>query len=197
MTVKVLAINGSPRKNGNTETVLDAFLKGVSEAGAEIEKIRLVDIEYKCCRGCNACHKKGVCIIKDNLTPIFDAISKADILVLASPIYSMTVTAEMKAFIDRGQFLWAQKFMTKTLVFDENHLKNHIGVFMSTSGQPVDNIFNAAFPVVRAFFNDSGFSYSENVLFAGMDARGGVKNWSESTEEAYSRGKEIIRRLLE
>jgi len=194
--MKVLAINGSPRKNGNTETVLDAFLKGSSDAGADVEKIRLVDIDYKCCKGCNACHKKGVCVIKDNLTPVFDAVGSADILVLASPIYSMTVTAEMKAFIDRGQFLWAQKFKTKTLVFDEEHLKKHIGVFMSTSGQPVDGIFDAAFPVARAFFNDAGFSYTENVLFAGMDARGGVKNWKESVDEAYSRGKEITSRLL-
>jgi len=195
--MKVLAINGSPRKNGNTETVLDAFLKGAEDAGAETNKVRLVDIDFKCCRGCNACHKKGTCVIKDNLTPLFEEVSKADVLVLASPIYSMTVTAEMKAFIDRGQFLWAQKFMTKTLVFDENHLKKHIGVYLSTSGQPVDGIFNAAFPVVRAFFNDSGFSYTENVLFAGMDAKGGVKNWPESTQEAYSRGKEITLRLFQ
>jgi len=194
--MKVLAINGSPRKNGNTETVLDAFLKGAADAGADVEKIQLVDIDYKCCKGCNACHKKGLCIIKDNLTPVFDAVSSADILVLASPIYSMTVTAEMKAFIDRGQFLWAQKFKTKTLVFDEEHLKKHIGVFLSTSGQPVDGIFDAAFPVARAFFNDAGFSYTENVLFAGMDARGGVKNWKESVDEAYSRGKEITSHLL-
>lgn len=189
--VKILAINGSPRKNGNTETVLDAFLKGAADAGAETKKVRLADVNFKCCKGCNACHKKGLCIIKDDLSAYFDEVLKADILVLASPIYSMTVTAEMKAFIDRGQFLWAQKFITKTLVFNEEHLKKHIGVFMSTSGQPVDGIFNAAFPVVRAFFNDAGFTYSENVLFAGMDAHGGVKSWPESVDDAYSRGREI------
>ncbi|MDO5843875.1 MAG: flavodoxin family protein [Methanocorpusculum sp.] len=188
---KVIAINGSPKKNGNTETVLDAFLAGCKKSGADTKKIRLSDIEFKNCRGCNACHKKGVCVLKDDLTPLFEEILTSDILVLASPIYSMTVSAEMKAFIDRGQFLWAQKFKTKTLVFDEKHLTSHTGVFLSTSGQDLATVFDAAFPTVKAFFNDSGFSYTENVLFAGMDLRGGVKNYPESTAEAEKRGFEI------
>lgn len=107
----------------------------------------------------------------------------------------MTVTAEMKAFIDRGQFLWAQKFKIGTLKFDDAHLKSHMGVFIGTSGQDADNVFNAAFPVVRAFFNDAGFTYTGNILFPGMDVRGGVKAWPESTEEAYARGKELAKKL--
>lgn len=188
---KIIAINGSPRKNGNTETVLDAFLRGAEKVGSETKKFRLSELEFRNCRGCNACHKKGVCVLKDDLTPLFDEILKSDILVLASPIYSMTVSAEMKAFIDRGQFLWAQKFKTQTLVFDEKHLKTHTGVFLSTSGQELSTVFDAAFPTVKAFFNDSGFSYTENVLFSGMDLRGGVKNYPESTAKAEKRGFEI------
>lgn len=187
----ITAVNGSPRKHGNTETVLDAFLRGTESTGAETNKLSLVDIDHKNCRGCNACHKKGVCILKDDLTPIFDAVLASDILVLASPIYSMTVTAEMKSFIDRGQFLWAQKFVTKTLAFSEEHLKHHIGVYLGTSGQEIPHIFDAAFPVVRAFFNDAGFSYTENVLFAGMDQHGGVKGWPESVTFAEAEGKRI------
>lgn len=186
--VKITALNGSPRRNGNTETLLDAFLNGAKKAGAEVTKIRLSDIEFKNCKGCNACHKKGVCILNDALTPIFDEIMSSDILVLASPIYSMTVTAEMKAFIDRGQFLWAQRFKTKTLSFDEEHLAKHVGVFLSTSGQDLPNIFDAAFPTVRAFFNDAGFSYTQNVLFAGMDLHGGAKGSLERVKESEELG---------
>ncbi|MBQ4134100.1 MAG: flavodoxin family protein [Methanocorpusculum sp.] len=192
----ILALNGSPRRNGNTETVLNSFLKGAEEAGATFENIRLSSLTFKNCLGCNACHKKGVCVLKDDLTEVFEKVMKADILVLASPIYSMTVTAEMKGFIDRGQFLWAQKFKTKELVFDEEHLKRHVGVFLSTSGQGLPIMFDAAFPVVRALFNDAGFSYTENVLFAGMDEHGGVKAWPESVEEAFARGMELVQRFI-
>jgi multimeric flavodoxin WrbA len=191
----MLVINGSPRKGGNTETVLNAFIEGAKEAGAEVTTIRLVEIEHKNCKGCNACHKNGVCVIKDALTPVFDQMLESDILVLASPIYSMTVTAEMKSFIDRGQFLWAQKFIRKTLVFDAAHLKKHKGVFLGTSGQDLPYIFDSAFPVVRAFFNDSGFSYADNVLFPGMDKHGGVQGWPESVVEAKKRGKEIVMKM--
>lgn len=187
----ITAINGSPRKRGNTETVLDAFLHGAAGAGATFTKISLADLDHKNCRGCNACHKKGICVITDDLTPIFDEILSSDILVLASPIYSMTVTAEMKSFIDRGQFLWAQKFVTKTLAFSPQHLRRHTGVYLGTSGQDIPHIFDAAVPVVRAFFNDAGFSYRENVLFAGMDQHGGVKNWPESMAFAEAEGKRI------
>ncbi len=191
----MLVINGSPRKRGNTETVLNAFVEGAEGAGAEVTVIRLADIDHKNCKGCNACHKNGICVIKDDLTPVFDQLMEADILVLASPIYSMSVTAEMKSFIDRGQFLWAQKFVTKTLVFDEQHLATHTGVFLATSGQDLPYSFDSAFPVVRAFFNDSGFSYTENVLFPGMDLHGGVKGWPESVVEAKKRGEEIVMKM--
>ncbi len=187
----ILAINGSPRKRGNTETVLDAFLHGAEGTGASTAKISLTDIDHTNCRGCNACHKKGVCILKDELTPVFEEVLSSDILVLASPIYSMTVTAEMKSFIDRGQFLWAQKFVTKTLSFSNEHLEHHVGVYLGTSGQDIPHIFDAAFPVVRAFFNDAGFSYTENVLFPGMDQHGGVKSWPESVVFAEAEGKRI------
>ncbi len=193
----MLVINGSPRKGGNTETVLNAFVEGAKEAGAEVTVIRLVEIDHKNCKGCNSCHKNGVCVIKDDLTPVFDQMLQSDILVLASPIYSMSVTAEMKSFIDRGQFLWAQKFIRKTLVFDADHLKKHKGVFLGTSGQDLPYIFDSAFPVVRAFFNDSGFSYAENVLFPGMDKHGGVHGWPESVVEAKKRGNEIVMKMKE
>ncbi|HJJ48808.1 MAG TPA: flavodoxin family protein [Methanocorpusculum sp.] len=193
--MKILAIQGSPRKKGNTDLVLDAFLKGAESTGAETEKINLRDIDFKNCRGCNACHKKGICVIKDPLTDIFDKILQADILVLASPIYSMTVTAEMKAFIDRGQFLWAQKFMTQTLVFTEEHLSTHTGVFISTSGQDLPIIFDAARPVVKAFFNDSGFPYRENVLFPGMDKKSPAER-EAAASYAESEGRRIANELI-
>lgn len=194
--MKIFAVNGSPRRHGNTESILDAFLKGAVSAGADVKKINLAEIDFKNCRGCNACHKSGKCVITDALTDIFDEISESDILILASPIYSMTVTAEMKGFIDRGQFLWSQKFITKTLVYDDEHLLKHIGVFISTSGQNLPIIFDSAKPTVRAFFNDSGFAYKENILYPGVDAYGGIKFYPNALEEAESKGREIVKKYF-
>lgn len=94
--IKVLGISGSPRRHGNTETLLDAVLDGARDAGAEVEKIILRTLDYASCQGCNACHRTGVCIIEDEITPVFEAIARADILIVASPIYSMGITASSK-----------------------------------------------------------------------------------------------------
>ena len=68
MTVTVLGISGSPHRHGNTETLLDSFLDGAKAAGASVEKVVLKDLNYSPCRGCNACHKTGECVVKDDAT---------------------------------------------------------------------------------------------------------------------------------
>lgn len=93
MTVKILGISGSPRRHGNTETLLDSFLEGAKAAGASVEKVVLKEINYSPCRGCNACHKTGECIVKDDAPGLYEKILAADCLAVASPIYSMGITA--------------------------------------------------------------------------------------------------------
>ncbi|MDO9324046.1 MAG: flavodoxin family protein, partial [Methanoregula sp.] len=119
MTVTVLGISGSPHRHGNTETLLDSFLEGARAAGATVEKVVLKDLNYAPCRGCNACHKTGNCIVKDDAIALFDKILAADCIAVASPIYTMGITAELKGPIDRGQYLWARKFILKTLFFPD------------------------------------------------------------------------------
>ena len=94
MTISVLGISGSPHRHGNTETLLDSFLDGARAAGASVEKVALVDLDYTPCRGCNACHKTGECIVKDEAPALYDRILAADCVAIASPIYSMGITAQ-------------------------------------------------------------------------------------------------------
>ncbi|MCG7854586.1 MAG: flavodoxin family protein, partial [Methanoregulaceae archaeon] len=78
MAIRVLGISGSPHRHGNTETLLDAFLYGAENAGASVEKVVLKELDYAPCLGCNACHKTGVCIVKDDAPPLFDRIFSVD-----------------------------------------------------------------------------------------------------------------------
>lgn len=102
--MKVLAINGSPRgANGNTEVLLEQFLKGCDEAGSETETIYLKDKNIKHCTGCFTCWTKtpGKCIHKDDMEGLLDKLQQADIVVYATPLYVFTVTGIMKDFMDR------------------------------------------------------------------------------------------------
>jgi putative NADPH-quinone reductase len=100
----VLAVNGSPRgKRGNTDKILQPFLDGMRDAGAKVEMLYLKDLAIAECRGCYTCQMitPGECVIKDDMDWIVDEMLKADVMVFATPLYVFTVTALMKAFMDR------------------------------------------------------------------------------------------------
>lgn len=196
MTIRVLGISGSPRRHGNTETLLDAVLEGAREAGADVERVVLRPLDYAPCRGCNACHKTGVCVINDDLTEVFEKIAAADVLVVASPIYSMGITAEAKGLIDRAQYLWARKFIKKDLYYTADHIRRHKGIFVSTAGLGWENVFDAAFPALTAFFNTTGFEYWDNVIANDMDRYGGIAGHPTALAEGREKGRDVVGLLL-
>jgi multimeric flavodoxin WrbA len=116
--MKVLAINGSPRKTWNTATLLNKALEGAASEGAETEIIHLYDLNFKGCTSCFACKLKGGksygnCAYQDGLTPVLKNVHKVDALILGSPIYMGTVIGEMKSFLERLIFPY--------LVYDADH----------------------------------------------------------------------------
>jgi multimeric flavodoxin WrbA len=107
--MKVMAVNGSPRKIWNTATLLKKALKGAASQGAETELVHLYDLSFKGCISCFACKTRGgksygKCAVKDDLRPILERIAAADALILGSPIYFGIVTGEMRSFIERLLF---------------------------------------------------------------------------------------------
>ncbi len=101
--MKVLAMQGSPNLGGNTAALLDAWLEGAQEGGAQIERLNVTQLNITPCLGCNFCRPQGkatgVCVHKDQMP--YHSLAQADILVLASPVYWWSFTAQLKAFVDR------------------------------------------------------------------------------------------------
>ena len=134
---KIVIIDGGPRRNFNTASILQKFAEGASSVSNEIEvkTVRLYGLDYKGCMSCMACKIKGkasnVCKFKDALTPVLEEIAEADGLVLGSPIYFGDVTGQMRTFLERLAFPWlsyndysmtAQKRMPVVLVETMNGL---------------------------------------------------------------------------
>jgi multimeric flavodoxin WrbA len=108
--MKILAFNGSPRKNGNTSAIIKAMLKGARSAGAKTTEIRLHDINLKGCMGCLSCRKRpGKCKQQDDLSPYLEAIKTCDGVIFGTPIYMYHVTGQMKIFIDRCYSLYISR----------------------------------------------------------------------------------------
>jgi multimeric flavodoxin WrbA len=103
--MKVIAITGSPRKNGNTEILAAHSLKAISEEGIDTEIVSLAGKEIRFCNACMACNKKEECSIKDDFQPVYEKMKEADGIILASPVYYGSCTALIKAFIERAGYV--------------------------------------------------------------------------------------------
>lgn len=102
MSKNVLIISSSPRRNGNSDTLCDQFLKGSQEAGHTVEKIFLKDKHIEHCTGCGVCFdRKKACSQRDDMVQILDQMVAADVIVMATPVYFYTMCGQMKTFIDR------------------------------------------------------------------------------------------------
>jgi multimeric flavodoxin WrbA len=101
LNMKLLAINGSRRKNGNTNCLIQSLLAPADKCGAQTEIIFLGDYNIGACTGCEGCRSSWECVIKDDFAQIVKKIDDADGIVLASPTYWYSVTSDMKRFIDR------------------------------------------------------------------------------------------------
>ena len=150
---KVIILNGSPRKNFNTATLLKEAQKGAESTGAEVEYINLVDLNYKGCMSCFACKRKGanldgLCAWKDDLRPVLEKIINADAVIIGSPIYYSYPTGMFRNLLERMLFAGG------TYMFDSNgnymrNLKRNIPVgLIYTMNVPKHIISKSDYPTI-------------------------------------------------
>jgi multimeric flavodoxin WrbA len=167
--MKVIAFNGSPRKNWNTQILLNEALKGSASMNAEIELINLYDLNFKGCKSCFACKRKGViveqCVIKDDLFPVFEKIHKSDAIILGSPIYFGCVTGETRSFMERLFFPY--------LSYDQKP---------SSFGKKIKTVFIYTMNVPEAYLEATGYNKMFNDNKNLLERLFGTSEWLLSTE---------------
>lgn len=189
--MKVLAIYGSPRKDGNTDILLDEFLKGLSQTHpeAEIKRIYVRKLKIKPCTECNSCSKTGECIIEDDMTGIYDEILNTDALVLSAPMFFYNLPAQTKALVDRCQAIWARKYILKGLPKPE---KPRPGFFISVGGTKDEHIFDGISTTVKFFFKSINIDYTGKLFYSKIDNKGDIKNHPTALKEAFEAGKTFM-----
>ena len=110
MSKNVLVISTSPRRNGNSKLLADAFANGARQAGNSVENISLHDKTICFCKGCLSCQKSQRCVIHDDADTIAQKMRAADVLVFATPIYYYGMSGQMKTMLDRGNPLYASDY---------------------------------------------------------------------------------------
>lgn len=199
MEIKVLAFAGSPRRKGNSETLLDWVLHAMEqEGGVAIEKIALTEADVNPCRGCNACEILNKCVQRDGMDYLHDRIIDADCLILAAPIYCMGICAQAKALIDRFQVFRSRKYVLKLPVVPPERKGKRIGIFLSTAGQKWDYVFDGAVPTVKCFFQvvDIPNRDIRYLMVNGVDEKGAILTHPTAMGDAERLGRDVIAELV-
>jgi multimeric flavodoxin WrbA len=188
---EVLVLEGSPRKGGNTEVLIDAVARGIVEAGGSLERIRVADLRLAPCIGCGGCDKTGDCVVKDEMTVIYEKITAAHRLILASPIYFYSITAQLKAVVDRGQALWSRR----SLALKEGTWRinpERKGFLVAVAATRGERVFEGAILTARYFFDAAGYAYGGELLVRGVDRRGEMAKDKDSLIRAEKFGRQVM-----
>jgi multimeric flavodoxin WrbA len=189
MSVKVLGISTSPRRDSNSDLLLQQALDGAKSAGAETEYIRLRNFNIAPCVECNYCFKKGVCRVEDDYQVLSSKMLEADRLIFATPIFFMTVCAQAKALIDRCQCLWAHKYVLKQPLISAS--RDRRAMVIAVGGTKSKKMFDSVRLTAKYFLDVLEINYTVNLFVNKIDEPGQIKEHPTAMDEAYRLGREL------
>jgi multimeric flavodoxin WrbA len=184
--MKLSVFLGSPRPNGNTDTLADKIVDGARSAGVETESAAIRNLDIHPCTGCDRCWKNGKpCVFSDDMTELYARIGRADVLLFATPVYWYGPTAIMKAFIDR------------LVVFNRPQGKPSIegksAILVSAYEEEGPE---AAEPLVKMFelsFRYLGIRFIDRLIVEGVGPKGAVLSKPAELERAAAIGRSLPR----
>lgn len=194
--VRIIAIYGSPRRDGNSAGLLKQAVAGARQEGAEVEEVFLRDYKISPCMEIYACRKSGECGIRDDFPKILAKVEASGGIMLASPIFFYSVSAHTKIFMDRCQSLWVRKYWINEETFGQAP-KTRKGLFISVGATKGKKLFEGAILTVKYFFDVLNAELWKTVLCRGVDHKGEIDKKEEYLREAFEAGRALARVLLE
>ncbi|GBF35281.1 iron-sulfur flavoprotein [Desulfocucumis palustris] len=184
--MKIVGFMGSPRKNGNTAILLNKVMEGAEKEGTQTTVYYPNDLNLRGCQGCNACKKKGHCVIPDDMQNIYKAIDEADVLIFASPVYMWGMTAQLKLVVDRLYAYMNADYssrITKPIKF----------ALIFTQHREDQEAFMPYFKSVAGILKVIGFEFIPEILVgSGLHDAGEVKSNNTLLGKAYAYGVRLL-----
>jgi multimeric flavodoxin WrbA len=182
--MKVIGIDGSPRKDGNTEKLLRKVLAGCEEVGATTEFLKLADLAIDYCRGCGTCRATGECVMKDDMDRVVESIQQSDVVVLGTPIYAWQVSGNTKVFMDRLCRLLTPKY--------ESRLNSPKKIaFVYTQGNPDADLFKPYFDYQEKVYPILGFTLAGRIQAIGTRGKDDILAQEATLNKAHSFGQNL------
>lgn len=187
---KIIALYGSPRREGNTSTLLRSAVRGALEAGATVEEYVLGDLRMSPCMEIYACKEGGRCVIEDDFQRIYDQLLTCRGLMIASPIFFYSVSAQTKILIDRCQSLWVKKYLIEKAVLGVRECGRK-ALFIAAGATSGKKLFDGTLLTMKYFLDVLDMDLWRSLLYRGLNNEGDVLQVPEYLEEAHRAGKEL------
>lgn len=184
--IKIVAFVGSPRKNGNVDTIIQKILDGATSNNAIIKKIHLNDMNIKGCQGCLYCRKVHDCAIKDDMQIIYDEIKDADYVIIGSPVYICQVSAQTKLLLDR---LYPLTEIDKAKHIPRFGKKKLIMVY--TQAAPFSFLFKKYFKYTAKHLKGMGLEHYKTLIATKAFEKNSAKSNKKILDNAYKLGVKI------
>ena len=176
--MKIVALLGSPRPEGNSAFLAQTFLDSCRTLGADVETYFLNKMSYQGCQACMGCKTKAeFCVLKDDMTPVYEAIRQADVVLLASPVYFGDFSGQLKSAYDRFYAYLAPDFSSRLPAGKQ-------AVFILTQGNPDQEQFKDIFRRYETFMKWLNFDQCHLIRACGLQGAGEVKDRPEAVREA-------------
>jgi multimeric flavodoxin WrbA len=187
--MKILVILGSPRKNGNSESIARLVSDRVQHyLGGSVDVVWLAKRKIAPCIGCGGCAETGLCVIKDDMGELYPVLDAADIILLASPTYFYGLSAQTKAFIDRIQARWSRKYLLNVRVRAQDRRRGYLICTAATHGK---RLFDGSILVAKSFFDAIDVAYGGELLIRGVDEKGAVQENRDEMQRADDFARQI------
>ncbi len=185
-----LGLQGSPRRKGNSDLLLAAFMQALAKHGARTQIIQVVKQHIEPCKELTVCEKKGTCPIDDDMgREIYGLLRQADIIVAASPVFFYNVTAQLKALIDRCQTLWARKYMLKLSDPGSRVRKGFLLAVGATKGK---QLFDGFHLTAKYFYDALAAEYAGSLTFRGIEGRGDITRHPTMAEDVEQAAADLM-----
>jgi multimeric flavodoxin WrbA len=187
MGLQVLGISTSPRRDGNSDLLLQRALAGTLEAGADVEYLRACEYRIAGCDECDACSTTGDCRVQDDYQQILDRMLAADRIIFATPVFFLTVSAQAKLLIDRGQCLWIRKNVLGLPLFESK--RDRRGMFIAVGGSRGKRQFQCVRRPILSYFKYLEVDCASSLCINRVDEKGAILKHPDALEHAFRLGQ--------
>lgn len=185
----VLGIYGSCRKKGNTDQMMNAFLDGAAQAGADIERLYVRDLKIGGCIACGSCDRTGVCAQKDEMSRVYPLLDAAERIVVASPVYFYGVTGQLKLLIDRSQAVFMRRELARKEGRQEPRNTSRKGFLLCAGATRGKRLFDCVVLSVQYFFDALDMEYAGDLCFRELDERDAVLHHPTALDDCREVGR--------